>query len=156
MGKPFCSSVAVLLLSCFCAAQTTPDWNAARDEAVKFLSDLIRIDTSDPPGTEIKVDEYIKMVLDREHIPSLVYESKPGRGNLVARLKGNGKGKPILIMAHSDVVPVERDKWTFDPFAGTVKDGYVYGRGAIDDKGFLATNLEVFLLLHRLKVPLGR
>src|SRR5215472_3823261 len=137
-------------------AQSAPDFAAAQNEAVKFLSDLVKIDTSNPPGNEARAAEYIKSVLAGEGIPAQIYESAPGRGNLVARLKGSGKKKPLLLMAHLDVVGVERDKWTVDPFAGVIKDGYVYGRGAIDDKSMDAANLEVFLLLHRLKVALDR
>src|SRR5215471_5128745 len=137
-------------------AQTTPDFAAARDEAVKFLAGLVKIDTSNPPGNETRAAEYIKSVLEAEGITAQIYESAPGRGNLVARLKGSGKKKPLLLMGHLDVVGVERDKWTVDPFAGVIKDGYLYGRGSIDDKSMDAANLEVFLLLHRLKVPLER
>ncbi|HYV05069.1 MAG TPA: M20/M25/M40 family metallo-hydrolase, partial [Blastocatellia bacterium] len=135
---------------------TDPDFSAARDETVKILSSFIRIDTSNPPGNETKGAEYLKSILDREGIPSEIFEREPGRGNIVARLKGNGKKRPLLLMGHIDVVGIERSKWTFDPFGGEVKDGFVYGRGAIDDKGMVAANLEVFLLLHRLKVPLDR
>lgn len=133
-----------------------PDFQAARDETVQILSGFIRIDTSNPPGNETKGAEYLKAILDRERIPSEIFELEPGRGNIVARLKGNGKKRPLLLMGHIDVVGVERDKWTVDPFGGLVKDGYVYGRGASDDKGMTSVCLEVFLLLHRLKVPLDR
>ena len=138
------------------AQQHAPDFNAAQNEAVKFLGELVKIDTSNPPGNEVRAAEYIKSVLAAEGIPAQIYEFAPGRGNLVARIKGNGKKKPLLLMGHIDVVGVERDKWTFDPFAATIKDGYLYGRGAIDDKSMDAANLEIFLLLHRLKVPLDR
>src|SRR5216684_5730879 len=144
------------LSSVVTAQQAGPDFNKARTEAVKFLSELVKIDTSNPPGNETKAAEYIKNVLAAEGIPAQVYESAPGRGNLVARLKGNGKKKPLLLMGHLDVVGVERDKWTMDPFAATIKDGYLYGRGSVDDKSMDAANLEVFLLLHRMKIPLDR
>ena len=150
------SSCLLLLLAGTAFAQSAADFNASRDEAVKFLSGLVKIDTSNPPGNETRAAEYIKSVLEAEGIPAQVYESAPGRGNVVARLKGNGKKKPMLLMAHLDVVGVERDKWTVDPFGGVIKDGYLYGRGSIDDKSMDAANLEVFLLLHRLKVPLDR
>src|SRR5690349_21117954 len=117
------------------SAAGTPDFNAARDEAAKILAGFVRIDTSNPPGNEIKGAEYLKSVLDREGIPSEIFESAPGRGNIVARLKGSGKKRPVLLMGHIDVVGVERDKWTVDPFGATVKDGYLYGRGSSDDKG---------------------
>jgi acetylornithine deacetylase/succinyl-diaminopimelate desuccinylase-like protein len=138
------------------APSDAPDWAQAREEAVSILAGLIRIDTSNPPGNETKAAEYIKAILDREGIPSKIFEPTPGRGNIVARLKGSGKHRPLLLMGHTDVVGVERDKWTVDPFAALIKDGYIYGRGASDDKGMTAVCLEVFLLLHRLKVPLGR
>jgi acetylornithine deacetylase/succinyl-diaminopimelate desuccinylase-like protein len=134
----------------------SPDWTQARDETVRRLCDLIRIDTSNPPGNETKAAEYLKAVLDKEGIPAKILELEPGRGNLVARLKGNGKKRPILLMGHTDVVGVERDRWTVDPFAGLVKDGYVYGRGAADNKDKAAAYLEVLLLLHRLQIPLDR
>lgn len=129
---------------------------ASHDEAVHFLTELVKIDTSNPPGNEIKAAAYIKSVLDKESIPSQIFESEPGRGNIVARLKGNGSKRPLLLMSHLDVVGVERDKWTVDPFAAVIKDGYLYGRGAYDDKVIGATNLEIFLQLHRRKVPLDR
>src|SRR5437588_225433 len=138
------------------AQQSTPDFSKAHDEALKFLAELVKINTSNPPGNEARAAEYIKGVLAAEGIQAQIYESAPGRGNLVARLKGNGKKKPLLLMGHLDVVGVERDKWTVDPFAAMVKEGYLYGRGSHDDKGMDAANLEVLLLLHRLKVPLDR
>jgi len=148
-------SVVLMLVGLSCA-QATPDFNAAQNETLKFLSALVKIDTSNPPGNETRAAEYIKGVLAAEGISAQIFESAPGRGNLVARLKGNGKKKPLLLMGHLDVVGVERDKWTVDPFAAIVKDGYLYGRGSVDDKAMDAANLEVFLLLHRLKVPLDR
>ncbi|HEX5434871.1 MAG TPA: M20/M25/M40 family metallo-hydrolase [Candidatus Angelobacter sp.] len=132
------------------------DLHQAQTETVKFLSALVKIDTSNPPGDETRAAEYMKRVLAANGIPSHIFESAPGRGNLVARLKGNGKKNPLLLMGHLDVVGVERDKWTVDPFGAVIKNGYLYGRGSIDDKSMDAANLEVFLLLHRLKVPLDR
>lgn len=137
-------------------AAAGPDFAKARAETQQILADLVRIDTSNPPGNESKAAEHIKALLAKEGIESQIFESVPGRGTLVARLKGSGAKRPLLIMGHLDVVGVERDKWTVDPFAALVKDGYLYGRGASDDKGMDAANIEVFLLLHRLKVPLAR
>jgi acetylornithine deacetylase/succinyl-diaminopimelate desuccinylase-like protein len=133
-----------------------PDFAAARDEVVNILSGFVRIDTSNPPGNETKGAEYLKSILDRDGIASEIFEMERGRGNIVARLKGSGKKRPILLMGHIDVVGVEPEKWTVDPFGGVVKDGYLYGRGSSDDKGMASACLEVFLLLHRLKVPLDR
>jgi acetylornithine deacetylase/succinyl-diaminopimelate desuccinylase-like protein len=146
----------VAILSGLLRAQATPDFMQAQAEAVKHLGELVKIDTSNPPGNETRAAEYIKGVLAAEGIPAQIFESAPGRGNVVARLKGNGKKKPLLLMGHLDVVGVERDKWTVDPFSATIKDGYLYGRGSVDDKSMDAANLEVFLLLHRMKLPLDR
>jgi acetylornithine deacetylase/succinyl-diaminopimelate desuccinylase-like protein len=125
-------------------------------ETLRFLTDLVRIDTSNPPGNEMRAASYIKAVLDKEGIASEIFESAPGRANLVARLKGNGSKRALLLMGHLDVVGVERDKWTVDPFAAVTKDVYLYGRGSRDDKAMDAANLEVFLELHRRKIPLDR
>ena len=125
-------------------------------EAVHFLTDLIKIDTQDPPGDESKVAHYIEGVLKGEGIESELLEPVPGRASIVARLKGSGKKRPILIMGHEDVVPVDRAHWTVDPFAAAERDGIIYGRGASDDKAMVAANLEVFLQLKRMKVPLDR
>ena len=138
------------------AAPRTPDFTEAHKEMVDILSGFIQVDTSNPPGNETKGAEYLKRFLDREGIASEILALEPARGNLVARIKGNGRKKPLLLMGHIDVVGVERDKWTVDPFGGVVKDGYIYGRGAADDKGMTSVCLEVLLLLHRLKVPLDR
>jgi acetylornithine deacetylase/succinyl-diaminopimelate desuccinylase-like protein len=128
----------------------------SHDEALHFLTDLVKLDTSNPPGNEIRAANYIRSVLDREGIASEIFESAPGRASLVARLKSNESKRPLLLMGHIDVVGVERDKWTIDPFAAIVKGGYLYGRGSSDDKAMDAANLEVFLELHRQKVPLDR
>ena len=145
-----------LLLGTLHAQSRNPDFSAARDEVTAILTGLVKIDTSNPPGNEMKAVQYIKSIFDREGIPSEVFESAPGRGNIVARLSGNGSKRPLLLMGHLDVVGVEREKWTVDPFAALVKDGYLYGRGASDDKAMTSACLETFLLLHRLKLPLDR
>lgn len=137
-------------------SRSLPDEARARDEAVRILSGMIKIDSSNPPGNETEVARYVKSILDKEGIESEILELQPGRGNLVARLRGSGRKRPVLLMGHTDVVGVERAKWSVDPFGAVVKDGYLYGRGALDNKGNVAVYLEVFLLLHRLKVPLDR
>lgn len=126
------------------------------DEAVQMLAGLVKIDTSNPPGNEIQGARYIKEILDREGIPSEIVESAPGRASLIARLSGSGAKRPLMLMGHIDVVGVERSRWTVEPFAATVKDGYLYGRGAEDDKSMDAANLAVFLKLHRDQTPLDR
>ncbi|HUO51386.1 MAG TPA: M20/M25/M40 family metallo-hydrolase [Gemmatimonadaceae bacterium] len=137
-----------LLIATTVTAQT-PDWNAARDETVQHLQRMIRINTSNPPGNELPVAQYIDSVLKAAGIETHLFEPTPGRAAFVARLKGTGAKKPVILMAHMDVVGVERAHWSVDPFAGEIKDGVLYGRGAIDDKGMLAANLETMLLLKR-------
>ena len=138
-----------------CAAPA-PDFAAARDEAVRYLSEYLRIDTVNPPGNETRGAKYLQSILKREGIPSEIFELEPGRGNLVARLTGSGSKKPILIMGHIDTVGIERGKWTVNPFGGLVRDGFLYGRGASDDKNHGIAGVETLLLLHRQKIPLGR
>jgi acetylornithine deacetylase/succinyl-diaminopimelate desuccinylase-like protein len=156
MSRVASFAVSVLILSVLSHAQTAPDFTSAQAEAVKFLGELVKIDTSNPPGNETRAAEYIKSVLAAQGIPAQIFESASGRGNVVARIKGTGKKKPLLLMGHLDVVGVERARWTVDPFTATIKDGYLYGRGAIDDKAMDAANLEVFLMIHRMKLPLDR
>ncbi len=128
----------------------------AEAEAARFLAELVRIDTQDPPGNESKVAHYLEGVLKEAGIESEILEPVPGRASIVARLNGDGSKRPLLLMGHEDVVPVDRSRWTVEPFAGTERDGVIYGRGASDDKAMLAANLEVFLQLKRRQVPLAR
>ncbi|GBD22118.1 putative succinyl-diaminopimelate desuccinylase [bacterium HR28] len=132
------------------------DWASVRDEVTRHLQALIRFETVNPPGNETPLAEYLATVLEREGIPAEVIESAPGRGNLVARIRGNGRARPLLLMAHSDVVSVEREKWTRDPFGGELVNGCVWGRGAVDTKGLVACELGVMLLARRLGLPLER
>lgn len=147
---------AALLLPALPGKAQAPDFGKARDEAVKRLQEMIRIDTSNPPGNETRLAQYMKVLLDKEGIASEIIEKEPGRGNLIARIKGNGSKKAILLMGHEDTVGVEKDKWTVPPFEGIIKDGYLYGRGSYDDKGGITSMLQVFLMLHRQKLPLDR
>jgi acetylornithine deacetylase/succinyl-diaminopimelate desuccinylase-like protein len=132
-----------------------PDWSSASKETLDHLQAMIRMNTSNPPGNELQVAKYLDSTMRSAGIETHLFEPAPGRGSLVAVLKGNGSKKPVLIMGHMDVVGVERDKWTVDPFAAVIKDGYLYGRGAIDDKGMLAANLETMLLLKRNVIDKG-
>lgn len=132
------------------------DWKKLEAETMDHYLAILRIDTSNPPGDETKVVNYLKPILDREGIPNEVLSLDPKRANLVARLKGNGSKRPIIIMGHTDVVGVQRDKWPVDPFAAIRKDGFVWGRGSSDDKPHVVSSLMTMLLLKRLKVPLDR
>jgi acetylornithine deacetylase/succinyl-diaminopimelate desuccinylase-like protein len=125
-------------------------------ETIAHFQALLRLDTSNPPGNEVLAVEYLKQVLDKEGIPNQVYASDPKRPNLVARLKGNGKKRPILVMGHTDVVTVDPKKWTHPPFGAVRDGGYVYGRGAVDDKDNLVASLMLMLMLKRSNTPLDR
>ena len=128
---------------------TAPTAPTLIDETVQLLQGLIRLDTSNPPGNESLAANYVANILHQNGIEPTVIEMFPGRGNVVARIKGNGAAAPLLLYSHTDVVPVERDKWTMNPFGGEIKDGYVYGRGALDMKGIGAVQLAVFLAIAR-------
>src|SRR5216683_3240714 len=132
------------------------DWNQQKAEILLHYRSLVQIDTSNPPGNETKAVEYLKKVFESEGIPTKVFALEPARANLVARIRGNGKKRPILLMAHTDVVGVQRDKWPMDPFGAVLKDGYIWGRGTSDDKDKLAANLMVMLLLKRGGAQLDR
>ena len=132
------------------------DWDQQKAEILRHYRALVQLDTSNPPGNETRVVEYLKKVLEDEGIPTKTFALDPKRANIVARLKGNGSKKPLLILAHSDVVGVQREKWPVDPFGAVLKDGYIWGRGTRDDKPILAANLMVMLLLKRGNVPLDR
>ncbi len=144
-----------LLLSALAGAQSI-DWRAINEETLRHYQALVQIDSTDPPGNETKVVEYVKKVLDAEGIPVIVAGKDPARANLIARLKGNGSKKPLLVMGHTDTVKVDAAKWTFPPFSATRKDGYIYGRGTLDDKDNLTAGMMTMVLLKRLKIPLDR
>jgi acetylornithine deacetylase/succinyl-diaminopimelate desuccinylase-like protein len=132
------------------------DWNKLLNEAVRYLQEYISINTVNPPGNEIEGAVFFKKVFKKESIPYQLFEPSPGRGNLLATLKGNGKKRPILLLNHMDVVPVERRHWELDPFKGVIRDGYLYGRGALDDKSMGIVEMMALLTLKREKVPLQR
>jgi acetylornithine deacetylase/succinyl-diaminopimelate desuccinylase-like protein len=126
------------------------------DEIVALVRDYLRIDTSNPPGNEIRGARFFKALFDREGIQSEIYEFAPGRANLVARLNGTGARRPLLLLNHMDVVNAERPHWTVDPFAGELKDGYVYGRGALDMKTTGMLEAVVLINARRAGRPLLR
>ncbi len=123
---------------------------------MRHFQALVQIDSSNPPGNETRVAEYVKKTLEAEGIQVMMVAQDPARANIIARLKGNGSKKPLLIMGHSDVVRVDPTKWTFPPFSATRKDGYVYGRGTLDDKSDLLATMMTMLMLKRQKTPLDR
>jgi len=132
------------------------DWDQLLEEAIHYLQEYLRIDTVNPPGNEVEGARFFKNIFDAESIPCQVFEPSPGRGSLLATLKGTSKKRPILLLNHIDVVPVEKERWTVDPFEGIVQDGYLYGRGALDDKSMGIIEMMTLLILQRKKVPLER
>lgn len=128
----------------------------AADLAVRYLPELIRLDTTNPPGNETRVARYLKQVADREEISAELLGDNPQRLNFIARLRGSGAKRPLLLIAHSDVVPADRSNWSVDPLAAIQKNGYIYGRGAEDDKQLLAAELAVIVDLRRRRAPLAR
>ena len=132
------------------------DWDEVGEEAVRHLVELVRIDTTNPPGNETRVVEYLEGALAAEGIDSQRFALEAERANLVARVEGNGSKRPILLMGHTDVVGVQPEKWYEDPFSGKREGGFIYGRGTLDDKDNLAASLMVIKLLHRFGVELDR
>src|SRR5690349_75687 len=140
-----------------CAQEkASPDWAKLEPEIVQRFSELLRIDTSNPPGNETKAANAIKAILEREGIPTRQFALDPARSNLVARIKGSGAKRPILLLGHTDVVGVQRENWSVDPFAAVRKDGLIYGRGSVDDKPHVVAGMMVMLLLNRMHVKLDR
>ena len=150
--------VAVAVTSSSIAAQQPGaiDWPRVEAESMEHFQAVLRFNTSDPPGNERPAAEYLKQVLEREGIPTKVFELEPNRLNVVARLKGSGKKRPLLLMGHTDTVNVDPAKWSFPPFSATRSGGYVYGRGTVDDKDNVTAALMTLLLLKRSGVALDR
>lgn len=132
------------------------NWGKQGEEAVGRLQAMLRFDTTNPPGDEVGVTRYLADALLHEGLSPEVIESVRGRGNLLVRVKGDGSARPLLLMSHLDVVPAEPEHWTHPPFDGTVADGFVWGRGAIDSKLTGAVQLQVLLLCVRLGIKLKR
>ena len=133
-----------------------PDWDAVGREATQLLSDYIKINTSNPPGNEKAAADFLRGILEREGFAVTVWEPAPGKANLLARLEGTGRLRPIILLHHMDVVPASRAFWTVDPFGGVVKDGEVWGRGAIDTKGLGIAELVAVLAVKRQGLKLDR
>ena len=132
------------------------DWDDVAAEAVGLLQRYIRIDTTNPPGNEELAADFLAELLAAEGIESRKLISAPGRANLIADLEAAGDQKPLVLLNHTDIVPVEAEQWSIDPFAGLVKDGYVWGRGALDMKGMGVLELMTLLTLKRRGVQLRR
>jgi acetylornithine deacetylase/succinyl-diaminopimelate desuccinylase-like protein len=137
---------------------TVPEWDAITREATDVLSQYVRIDSSHPVGRTTETAAFLAAQLAADGIDARIYESpEPGKVNLLARLSAkNSVGKALVLSHHMDVVQAIAADWTFDPYSGEVANGYVYGRGALDDKGMGVMELLAFKTLKRLGVELSR
>jgi len=151
----FLRTGGLLLLAATTLGAQTPA-TSLEDEVMRHYQAVLRVDSTDPPGNESGVVNYLKEILEREGIPVQIFTLEPNRPNLVARLKGTGSKRPLLLMAHTDTVNVDLAKWTFPPFSATRDGGYVYGRGAVDNKHDVAVGLMTMLRLKRENVRLDR
>ena len=152
------AAISVVLAAGPAEAQSF-DYDRLRDETAQLLAQYLRINTSNPPGHELATAQWLKDVLAKEGIEGQILDTAelgPGRANFYARLKGTGQGKAIALVHHMDVVPVTRQYWSVDPFAGQIKDGYVWGRGALDMKGQGIMQLMTLIALKRAGTPLKR
>ncbi|MFB6549430.1 M20/M25/M40 family metallo-hydrolase [Streptomyces sp. NPDC056405] len=132
------------------------EWADQEQHLVGHLSELVRLDTTNPPGNEIAVARYLSRELGRSAVPHTVLEAEPGRANLVARLPGSGDEPPLMLLGHADVVGARAEEWSRHPFSGDVADGCVWGRGSLDMKAQIAASLLIMQLLAAHRVPLRR
>jgi acetylornithine deacetylase/succinyl-diaminopimelate desuccinylase-like protein len=145
-----------IVVSAMPVSAQTPDWKAIEAEAVKTLQEYIRFNTAVPPGDVTKAADFLQGLIEKEGIPVKRFDAGQGRSTIMARLKGSGAAKPLLLLHHMDVVPADGSRWKRDPFGGELAEGAIWGRGAMDMKGPGVAHLYAFIALHRLKVPLDR
>ena len=156
------AAIAASFLPSVAFAQGMPNpvnWDALAKEGQTILGDYLRINTTNPPGNEILAARFLKGILDREGIPAQILDTTElgaAHANLYARLKGNGSKKAIVLLHHMDVVPATPSQWSVDPFSGILKDGYIWGRGAIDMKGEAVAHLMALIALKRSGIQLNR
>jgi acetylornithine deacetylase/succinyl-diaminopimelate desuccinylase-like protein len=150
------TALSAALMSSAVAAPASVNWKQQEPEILRHYRALVQLDTSSPPGNETRAVDYLKGVFEKEGIPVKTFAQDPNRANLVARIKGNGSKRPILLMSHTDVVGVQREKWPVDPFGAVLSDGYVWGRGTRDDKDNMTANLMTMLLIKRSGLAIDR
>jgi len=159
MATSLCRTAALLLLvwgPALTAAPHPVNWRKLNPETLRHFCALLRLNTSNPPGHETIAARYLEGVLAKEGVPVKLLARDASRANLVARIKGDGSARPIAILGHTDVVGVERAQWSVDPFGAVRKNGFIYGRGSVDDKEIVTAGLMVMLLLERRHVRLKR
>jgi acetylornithine deacetylase/succinyl-diaminopimelate desuccinylase-like protein len=134
------------------------DWQEAEDRTVQMFREYLSINTCNPPGDVAAAAEFFRAIFEKEGVPvELIWTNKnTGRVNVLARLKGSGKKRPIMLLNHMDTVPVDRSGWSVDPFGALKKGGYIYGRGALDMKNFGIVQFMTMLLLKKNNVALDR
>src|SRR6202165_2638688 len=137
-------------------SENTINWQEVGEETIARVRDLLRLDTRNPPGNEIRAAEYLRDLFEAEGISGEIVGPNRDRGTFIARLKGDGSAPPLLLMSHTDVVAVEPEKRTHDPFSGDIADGFIYGRGALDMKQMVTMEAMTMLLLKRAGVKLNR
>ena len=147
------ATIFVIFLCCWTGLHANIDRFA--QQGVERLSQYLQIDTINPPGNESRGVEFLSRILEESKVPYETAESAPGRGNLWAKLEG-GDRPALVLLHHIDVVPANRKYWSFDPLSGEIKNGYVYGRGAIDTKGLGIAQLQAFLALKQSGLKLNR
>jgi acetylornithine deacetylase/succinyl-diaminopimelate desuccinylase-like protein len=131
-------------------------WEDVQQEALDLFLQYLKVDTTNPPGNEIRAAQFFANICKREGIEHQVFEPFPGRGTIWARLRGDGSKRPLILLNHSDVVPHDKEFWSVEAFSGVVKDGFIYGRGAMDMKSLGIAQFITLLTLKRAKVPLAR
>jgi acetylornithine deacetylase/succinyl-diaminopimelate desuccinylase-like protein len=151
-------TIALSAIATICAAQQAPapDFDALGQEAAERLAEYLRIRTVNPPGNETAGAKWLQQVLAGDGITAAIFESSPGRGNLYARLPGNGSKRPIVLLSHIDVVPATDSAWHVGPWSGVTRSGAVWGRGALDMKGIAIIEVMTMIALKRRDVPLSR
>jgi acetylornithine deacetylase/succinyl-diaminopimelate desuccinylase-like protein len=160
MNRTACAIGLFAVLASPLSAQSKPvDWDALARESQTILAEYLRINTTNPPGNELAAARFLKSILEREGIDAMILDTAElgaNRANLYARLRGNGSRRAIALVHHMDVVPATPASWTVDPFSGAIKDGYIWGRGAIDMKGTGIAQLMALIAIKRSGVPLTR
>src|SRR5262245_9679125 len=132
------------------------NWEEVQQEALELFIRYLKIDTTNPPGAEIHAARFFANICEREGIEHQVFEPFPGRGTIWARLRGDGTRRPVILLNHTDVVPHDKEFWTVEAFSGAIKDGFVYGRGAMDMKSLGMAQFVTLLTLKRARIPLKR
>lgn len=128
--------------------------NDIKEEVKRFLTDLIKVNTTNPPGNETQAAKYVAKYLSQAGFKCEIFESSPSRGSVITRLKGSGEKPSLLLLSHLDVVAADADAWSVNPFGGVVKDGFVWDRGALDMKSMTAIETVALKLLKQDNVKL--